>query len=145
MTFDTDTFDQKQYERQKAKEEKKRANRAKYDAERGRAGMKVVENQPLSTVKGQKQAIQELKAKLLTEGNSNNILRKILEIAYNNEHPGQMNALKMCFDRLLPQSLFEEKNKTGDRPTISINITGLNDVQIEGKTIDGEVLDDSER
>lgn len=124
--------------RKKAREEKKKENRRKYDEARGIVGVKLVENQPLATVKGQKQAMQELKAKLLTEGNSNNILRKILEIAYNDEHPGQMNALKMCFDRMLPTSMFEEKVKGGDRPQISINITGINDVQVEGSTIDGE-------
>ena len=131
-------------ERRKRREEKKKANRAKYDAERGRTGMKVVANQPLSTAKGQKQAMFELKAKLLTDGNANNVLRKILEVAYNDEHPGQMQALKMCFDRMLPTSLFEEKKAGHDRPQISINITGINDVQVEGEVIDNDVSGDSE-
>lgn len=132
------TYDYDQLAKQKARAEKKRANRAKFDEERGRTGVKVVANQPLSTVKGQKQAVQALKAKLLTEGNSENILRKILDIAYNDEHPGQMNALKICFDRMLPMSLFEEKGKNNDRPTISISISGINDVAVESSAIEGE-------
>jgi hypothetical protein len=41
----------------------------------------------------------------------------------NDEHPGQMAALKMCIDRTLPVSMFE-KDKS-QRSAVTINITGL--------------------
>ena len=47
----------------------------------------------------------------------------MIEIALNDEHPGQMAALKMCIDRTLPISMFE-KDKS-QRSAVTINITGL--------------------
>jgi hypothetical protein len=47
----------------------------------------------------------------------------VIQIALNDEHPGQMAALKMCMDRTLPIGMFEkDKNQ---RSAITINITGL--------------------
>lgn len=71
--------------------------------------------------------IQEFKARLLAAPTANKIIDKILEVAYNDGHPGQMAALKMCFDRLLPQSSFE-KDASGNKPQITINVTGMVDV-----------------
>ncbi len=42
---------------------------------------------------------------------------------FNDEHPHQLVALKMCLDRTLPVSLFE-KDKS-QRSAVTINITGL--------------------
>ena len=127
--------------RKKVKAAKRKENRAKLDAEKEEKGL--VARKPASTVAGQKQRMQELKAKLLSDGNSANILRKILDVAYNDEHPGQMQALKMCFDRMLPTSMFEEKKGNTDRPVISINISGINEPQKAERIIDND-LDDSE-
>jgi hypothetical protein len=49
----------------------------------------------------------------------------VIQIALNDEHPGQMAALKMCMDRTLPVSMFE-KDKS-QRSAVTINITGLGD------------------
>lgn len=51
------------------------------------------------------------------------VAQKVIEIALNDEHPGQMAALKMCIDRTLPVSMFE-KDKS-QRSAVTINITGL--------------------
>ena len=51
------------------------------------------------------------------------VAQKVIEIALNDDHPGQMAALKMCIDRTLPISMFE-KDK-GQRSAVTINITGL--------------------
>lgn len=74
--------------------------------------------------KGDAGRLQEFKARLLAAPTANKIIDKILEVAYTDGHPGQMAALKMCFDRLLPQSSFE-KDANGNKPQISINITGI--------------------
>ncbi len=51
------------------------------------------------------------------------VAEKVIQIALNDEHPGQMAALKMCMDRTLPIGMFEkDKNQ---RSAITINITGL--------------------
>ncbi len=51
------------------------------------------------------------------------VAQKVIDIALNDDHPGQMAALKMCIDRTLPISMFE-KDK-GQRSAVTINITGL--------------------
>lgn len=51
------------------------------------------------------------------------VAQKVIEIALNDEHPGQMAALKMCLDRTLPVSLFDQDK--GQRSAITINITGI--------------------
>ena len=68
--------------------------------------------------------IAEFKARLLaTSGTS--VIDKVLSIAENDSHPGQMAALKMCMDRMLPVSLFE-KGANG-RPQVQINIVNATD------------------
>ena len=56
------------------------------------------------------------------------VAQKVIEIALNDEHPGQMAALKMCIDRTLPISMFE-KDKS-QRSAVSITISGLGEPTI---------------
>ena len=50
-------------------------------------------------------------------------VQKCINIALDDDHPGQMAAIKMCIDRTLPVTMFEkEKNQ---RSAVTINITGL--------------------
>lgn len=58
-----------------------------------------------------------------------NVVKKVLQIALDDAHPKQMEALKMCFDRLAPVSVFEkvaEHNKTKGIE-ININLVGGSD------------------
>ena len=68
--------------------------------------------------------IEEFKQRLLATGGTR-ILDKMISIALNDDHPGQMAAIKMSVDRMLPMSTFEAAKQGGQSPTISINITGL--------------------
>lgn len=68
--------------------------------------------------------INEFKARLLATS-GDNVINKIIDIAQNDEHPGQMAALKMCMDRILPLSYFEKDKATGGRNAVSITITGI--------------------
>lgn len=80
--------------------------------------------------------IAEFKARLLgTTGTK--VIDKVLSIAQNDEHPGQMAALKMCMDRLLPTSLFEKDAKSGNR-AITINITGVGETKIVGEETESD-------
>ena len=81
--------------------------------------------------------IQEFKERLLATGGTR-ILDKMISIALDDNHPGQMAAIKMSIDRVLPISLFEASKAGGSAPSISINITGLT----EAKVVDEqEVID----
>ena len=74
--------------------------------------------------------IAEFKARLLaTAGDS--VITKIIEISQDDNHPGQMAALKMCVDRVLPLSYFDKDKTGGSMPQISINITSLGEPKIE--------------
>ena len=75
--------------------------------------------------------IQEFKERLLATGGTR-IIDKVVSIAMNDDHPGQMAALRMSLDRLLPLSMFEaSKNGNGSVPQISINITGMSTPVVE--------------
>jgi hypothetical protein len=69
---------------------------------------------------GERQRMQQFKKVLLRERNGTQIVEKALQIALDNDHPGQMAAVKLCMDRILPVSMFEEEKK-GDTFTISIS------------------------
>lgn len=82
--------------------------------------------------------IQEMKARLLST-TGNKVINKIVSIAMDDNHAGQMAALKMCMDRVLPTSLFE-KDAKGQRNAVTINITGIGEAKVEA----AEVIDNYE-
>ena len=87
---------------------------------------------------GDNQRMKDLKARLLaTSGNG--IIDKVLSIARNDDHPSQMAALKMCWDRMLPQSLFDKDVKQG-RASVTINIVGVDGLSIDQGPVD-EVIE----
>jgi hypothetical protein len=75
--------------------------------------------------------------KLLLSERGDAVVKKVIDIALDDEHPVQGAALKMCMDRLLPMTEFE-KAQAGGRPAITINISGISDAPtiIEGETKD---------
>lgn len=87
--------------------------------------------------------IQELKARLLSTS-GNKVIDTIVRIALDDNHQGQMAALKMCIDRQLPMSLFEKDAKRGSN-AITINITGVGNVSSEPDTIDVDDVDYEEQ
>lgn len=71
--------------------------------------------------------------KLILDERGSAIVKKVIDLALDDESPVQSAALKMCMDRLLPMSEFE-KGIGGSKPTITINIGGINEpVTIEGE------------
>jgi hypothetical protein len=80
--------------------------------------------------------MKELREMMIRSGGKD-VVEKVVEIALNDDHPGQMAALKMCIDRTLPVSMFE-KDKS-QRNAITINITGLG---VEPTIIDAEDITD---
>ena len=68
------------------------------------------------------QRVKELKELMIKSGGKN-VAQKVIDIALNDEHLGQMAAIKMCLDRALPISLFEKDKQ--QRSAVTINITGI--------------------
>jgi hypothetical protein len=81
--------------------------------------------------------MKELREMMIRSGGKD-VVEKVVEIALNDDHPGQMAALKMCIDRTLPVSMFE-KDKS-QRNAITISITGLG--VVEPTVIDAEDITD---
>ena len=75
---------------------------------------------------GDYQKARELAARMLVAG-SDRMLKELIRMALTDGHPNQIPALKMCLDRALPISYFENKdsgNGNGGQG-ITINITGV--------------------
>lgn len=58
----------------------------------------------------------------LINSKADKVVRKVLSIALDDKHPKQMEALKMCFDRLAPVSVFEKVADHNKNKGIEINI-----------------------
>ena len=84
--------------------------------------------------------IQEFKERLLATGGTR-ILDKMISIALNDDHPGQMAAIKMSIDRLLPVSMFEASKAAGSVPQVSINITGFSPSTVITDVLEDGVID----
>ena len=97
-------------------EKKKRGRPIKMTIQR------YADNPPAVLPKTDHQRIKELKELMIRSGGKD-VAEKVIQIALNDEHPGQMTALKMCIDRTLPISMFEKDKQ--QRSAITISITGL--------------------
>lgn len=75
--------------------------------------------------KGDKAIMDEYKARMLASPKSASVLEKVYEVALTDGHPGQMAAMKLILDRIVPQSAFDVSKNSGSTPQISINISGL--------------------
>ena len=81
----------------------------------------------------------DYKARMLASPKSASVLSKLFDIALNDDHKGQIAAIKIVSDRLLPLSSFEvEKNSKGvSGITINVNTTGP-EISIDGEVIEHE-------
>lgn len=116
---------------------KKRGRPRKADVEAKKRGNRGVVGRP----PGDAARINEFKARLLaTSGDK--VINKIINIALDDEHPGQMAALKMCMDRVLPMSYFEKDKMSQGKSSVNITITGVGGKITESEIIDAEVIDE---
>lgn len=116
-------------ESEKSPPVKKRGRPRKSAIEAKKAGNRGKVGRPA----GDAARINEFKARLLaTSGDK--VINKIIDIALDDDHQGQMAALKMCMDRVLPVSYFEKDKTTGGRNSVSITITGIGgETQVVGE------------
>lgn len=116
----------------------KRGRPRKTDIEAKKKGNRGVRGRP----PGDAARINEFKARLLaTSGDK--VINKIIDIALDDEHQGQMAALKMCMDRVLPVSYFEKDKTTNGKSSVSITITGVGGETtiVGGGDSEGEIID----
>ena len=111
--------------KKKAKERK-----ADPDANVGR-GIRL----PVMTRVEQQRKLHELKSRFLESKRLPLLINKVFEIAMDDEHDDQFQAIKLVMDKVLPAQGFSQESKRGSAP-VQINITGL---QVE--TVEKEVKD----
>jgi hypothetical protein len=86
----------------------------------------IKEKRGIGRPKGDKAILDEYKMRMLASPKSAKVLEKVYEVALNDGHPGQMAALKLVLDRIVPASAFDASKSGGSTPSISINISSLN-------------------
>lgn len=91
----------------------------------------VKEKRAIGRPKGTAAIINEYRDRMLASPKSAKVLEKVYEVALTDGHPGQMAAMKLVLDRIVPVSTFDATKASGASPTISINITGLNTPKVE--------------
>jgi hypothetical protein len=80
---------------------------------------------------GDYQKARELCARMLVSS-GDRMIETLIKMALTDGHPNQIAAMKMCLDRSLPISYFENKSEGGNGTQgIVINITGVNTPQIQ--------------
>jgi hypothetical protein len=81
--------------------------------------------------------LHELKSRLLTHKHMDRYVSKLFGIAMDDDHDGQMAAMKILADRLLPTASFStEGNKSS---AIQINISGLQVSSVEKQSTEKAV------
>jgi hypothetical protein len=83
------------------------------------------EQKPL-TQYGETKKLKEYRHWLLGHKSTSTAMEKLLTVALDDDHSGQMQALKILADRILPLSGFAAENQHA-RAAVQINITGYNE------------------
>jgi len=87
----------------------------------------------MMTRSDQQRRMHELKSRFLSHKSLPAYVEKLFEIAMDDDHDGQMAAMKLLADRLLPVAGFSsEGNKSS---AVQINITGLQVEKVEEKEV----------
>lgn len=91
----------------------------------------IKEKRSVGRPKGDKAIMDEYRMRMLASPKSAKVLEKVYEVALSDGHPGQMAAMKLVLDRIVPASAFDTTKSSGGTPQISINITGLNSPSVD--------------
>jgi len=105
-----------------------------------KVGLNAVAPKPLGRPAGQAARLEKFKEFLMGD-NGPVLMSKLVMIALNDNHPGQMGALKMCIDRVLPLSHFDKAANGNQSPTISINISGLTSSSVAAISSGDDITD----
>jgi hypothetical protein len=114
------------------------AHKAKKEARRAKKKAGITHNNlkalPVMSRTEQVKRLHELKARFLESKKLEPFVKKLFDIAMDDDHQGQMAAMKMIADRILPAQSFSTESKKSSG--VTINITGL---QVEAKPEEKDV------
>jgi len=90
---------------------------------------------------GDKQIMDEYKARMLNSPKSARVLEAIFDAALDPEHKAQSAAWKLIVDRIVPVSSFEQVKQSGGTPSIVINVSGMSSPVVEAEEVNYEIED----
>jgi hypothetical protein len=96
-----------------------------------KSALAEVKNRSVGRPKGTASIINEYRDRMLASPKSAKVLEKVFEVALNDGHPGQIAAMKLVMDRIVPASSFDTAKSSGGVPSISINISSVGAPTIE--------------
>ena len=106
-----------------------------------KAALAEAKKRPVGRPKGDANAIEEFKARIMNSPKSRKVLDAIMDAALDDEHKNQAAAWKLLVDRMLPMSYFDKDKVSGSRPSVNITITGVGEsVSIAGES-DDNIID----
>ena len=91
---------------------------------------------PVMTQADQRRKMHELKARFLNSNRLEPFVAKLFDMAMDDEHQGQVAAMKLIADRILPATAFSGEDKKSS--AVQINITGLQVQSVEAKDVEPE-------
>jgi hypothetical protein len=91
----------------------------------------IKEKRGVGRPRGDKAILDEYKMRMLASPKSAKVLEKVYEVALSDGHPGQMAAMKLILDRIIPTSAFDTTKSSGGVPSISINISGIHSPSVD--------------
>ena len=121
MVDSTDKLDSKAAERKA----KRKAGRTLDSGARATNGSPM----PVMSQAEQRRKLHELKAKFLKSQRLDVFVKKLFDVAMDDDHAGQVAAMKMIADRILPVAGFSGEDKKSS--AVQINITGLQVSSVE--------------
>ncbi len=91
---------------------------------------------PVMTKAEQTRKLHEMKSRFLNSKRLEPLVNKVFDIAMDDDHQGQMVAMKLIVDRVLPNTGFStDSNKSS---AVQINITGLQVSSVDEKPVNDE-------
>ncbi len=88
---------------------------------------------PVMSRREQTERLHELKAKFLSNKKLGPLIEKLFDIAMDDGHQGQMQAMKVITDKILPNQSFSGESKKSS--AVQINISGLQVSAVEEKDV----------
>jgi lysyl-tRNA synthetase class II len=126
MVDSTEELDLKAAEQKAKREEKRLKKKEQKKSPYSPNGMK---KHAVMSRTEQTRKLHELKARFLNSKRLEPFVAKLFDIALDDEHQGQMAAMKLIADRILPTAGFSSEDKKSS--AVQINITGLQVSSIE--------------
>ena len=108
----------------------------------GRPSKKRIKKIPVGRPKEERGIMAEYRTRMLTSPKSQKVLDCIFKAALDDDHKNQSAAWKIIVDRIVPVAGFDKLAGQSSRASITVNITGVTGVGLEGDedALEGEYV-----